>query len=263
MKPPTVFLGEMTNLEVETFLKTHHTVIVPTGATEQHGPHAPLITDVLIPQEVARRAAPRLGAVVAPPINYALSYPHVGFCGLVHIRIPTFMAMIEDLAASFASVGFKRIVFLNGHFDNTYAIAYACANASERVPAGVRAFPVNYWDGMTAEETAEFFTLKTGLHANTAETSAVLALNPALVDMEKANAEFPPFPEFTVNSGAVHTAFFFSNPGSVHRATKSGTWGDARGATAEIGERFLEAGVRSTIAVLDNIERTFAAMPDR
>ena len=80
--------------------------------------------------------------------------------------------------------------------------------------------------------------------------------------MDTANAEFPPFPEFTVNSGAVHTAFFFSNPGSVYRATKSGTWGDARGSTPEIGERFLEAGVRSTIAVLDNIERTFAAMPD-
>ena len=156
MKPSTVFLGEMTTLEVEAFLKHHHTVIIPTGATEQHGPHAPLITDVIIPQEVARRAAPALGAVVAPPINYALSYPHVGFTGLVHIRIPTFMALIEDLAASFASVGFKRIVFLNGHFDNTYAIAYGCANAAERLPKGVRAFPVNYWDGMTADETADF-----------------------------------------------------------------------------------------------------------
>ena len=59
MKPPTVFLGEMTNPEVEAFLKTHHTVIIPTGATEQHGPHGPLLTDVLIPQEVARRVAPR------------------------------------------------------------------------------------------------------------------------------------------------------------------------------------------------------------
>ena len=38
MKPATVFLGEMTNREVEEFLKTRHTVIVPTGATEQHGP---------------------------------------------------------------------------------------------------------------------------------------------------------------------------------------------------------------------------------
>ena len=175
MKPATVFLGEMTNPEVEAFLKSHHTVIVPTGATEQHGPHGPLLTDVLIPQEIARRAAPRLGAVVAPPINYALSYPHVGFTGLVHIRIPTFMALIEDLCVSFAASGFKRIIFLNGHYDNTYAIAYACANAADKMPKDVKAFPVNYWDALTPEEVAEFSTLKTGLHANLAETSAVLA----------------------------------------------------------------------------------------
>jgi creatinine amidohydrolase len=263
MKPPTVFLGEMTNPEVEAFLASHHTVIVPTGATEQHGPHAPLLTDVLIPQEVARRVAPQIGALVAPPINYALSYPHVGFTGLVHIRIPTFMALVEDLCAAFAASGFKRIIFLNGHYDNTYAIAYACANAFEKMPKDARAFPVNYWDGLTAEEVAEFSGLKNGLHANAAETSAVLAIDPDLVDLERANAEFPPFPEFTVNTAPVHTAFFFTTPGSVHSATKSGTWGDARGSTPEKGERYIQAGVRSTLAVLDNIERTFAAMPPR
>ena len=59
----------MTNREVEAFLESHHTVIIPTGATEQHGPHGPLATDVLIPQEVARRVAPQIGAVVAPPIT--------------------------------------------------------------------------------------------------------------------------------------------------------------------------------------------------
>jgi creatinine amidohydrolase len=263
MKPATVFLGEMTNLEVEAFLKNHHTVIVPTGATEQHGPHAPLLTDVLIPQEVARRVAPHIGAVVAPPINYALSYPHVGFTGLVHIRIPTFMALIEDLCVAFATSGFKRIIFLNGHYDNTYAIAYACANAAEKLSKDVKAFPINYWDGMTAAESAEFFSLEKGLHANAAETSAILAINPNLVDLERANAEFPPFPEFTVNSGPVHTAFFFTSPGSVYWATKSGTWGDARSSTPAIGERYLEIGVRSTRAVLENIEKTFAAMPPR
>jgi creatinine amidohydrolase len=105
--------------------------------------------------------------------------------------------------------------------------------------------------------------LKNGLHANAAETSAVLAINPALVDMDKANAEFPPFPEYTVATGPVHTAFFFTAPGSVYWATKSGTWGDARKSTPEMGERYLEAGVRSTLLVLDNIERTFAAMPPR
>ena len=263
MKPPTVFLGEMTTLEVEEFLKHHHTVIVPVGATEQHGPHGPLLTDVLVPQEVARRAAPRLGAVVAPPVNYALSYPHVGFTGLVYLRIPTFMAMIEDLASAFAEVGFKRIVFLNGHYDNTYALAYACANAASRLPDDARAYPINYWDGMPADVRSKSSSLEKGMHANAAETSAILAINPDLVDMEKANAEFPNFPEFKVNPAAVHTAFFFSNPRSVYWATRSGTWGDARSANPAMGEEYLQAGVESTVAVIEDIERTFEAIPRR
>jgi creatinine amidohydrolase len=262
VKPPTVFLGEMTNPEVEAFLRESQTIIVPVGSTEQHGPHGPLLTDVLVPHEVARRVAPQVGALVAPAINYSLSYPHAGFVGVVHIRIATFMALIEDVCVSLATAGFRRIVLLNGHYDNTYAIAYACANATERMPAGVRAFPINYWDGMSADEAAEFFGPTTGLHANRGETSAVLAINPALVDMEAANAEMPPFPEVT-NSAPVHTAFFFSAPGSVYRATQSGTWGDARESTAEFGERYLEVVTASTVRLLDDIERTFAAMPPR
>ena len=262
MKPATVFLGEMTNPEVIEFLKQHQTVIVPVGAVEQHGPHGPLLTDVLIPQEIARRIAPKIGALVAPPVNYALSYPHVGFTGMMHIRIPTFMALIEDLCVSFATSGFRKIVFLNGHYDNTYAIAYACATAQERLPDGVTAFPINYWDGMSAAEAGEFFGPTTGLHANRGETSAVLAIAPDLVDLEHANAEMPPFPEVT-SPGPVHTAFFFSAPGSVHRATKSGTWGDARESTPEFGERYLSVVTEATVRMLDDLERTFAAMPPR
>jgi len=264
VKPATVFLGEMTSPEVEAFLKDHQTVIVPTGSTEQHGPHGPLLTDVLVPNEVARRVAPLVGAVVAPTINYALSYPHVGFTGVVHIRIPTFMALIEDLCASLASIGFRRIVFLNGHYDNTYAIAYACAGAAEagRIAIGTRAFPINYWDGMTADEAAEFFDSASGLHANKGETSAVMAINPDWVDLDAANAEMPPFPQVT-NQPPVHTAFFFSAPGSVFRASQSGTWGDARDSNAAFGEHYLDVVTRASVRLLDDIERTFAAMPGR
>ena len=262
MKPATVFLGEMTDPEVRAALERTQTIIVPTGSTEQHGPHGPLLTDAIIPTEVARRVAERIDALVAPPINYALSYPHVGFTGVVHIRVPTFMSLIEDLCASFASIGFTRIVFLNGHYDNTYAIAYACATAAERMPAGMRAFPVNYWDGMTADEAGEFFGPTTGLHANRGETSAIMAIDAGLVDLDAANAELPPFPEVT-NQAPVHTAFFFSAPGSVHRATYSGTWGDAREASVEYGERYLDVVTEATVRLLDDIERTFAAMPPR
>jgi creatinine amidohydrolase len=166
MKPPTVFLGEMTNPEVEAFVRDHDTVLVPIGSTEQHGPHGPLLTDVLVPVEVARRVAPRARAAVAPAINYGLSYPHVGFTGVVHLRIATFMAVVEDVAVGLATMGFRRIVFLNGHYDNTLAIAYACANAAARLPDGARAFPINYWDGMTADEAGEYFGPTAGLHAN-------------------------------------------------------------------------------------------------
>ena len=172
------------------------------------------------------------------------------------------MDLIEDVCVGLATAGFRKIVFLNGHYDNTYAIAYACATAQARLPDGVQAYPVNYWDGMNADESSEFFGPNTGLHANRGEISAVMAINPALVDLHNANAEMPPFPPVT-NSAPVHTAFFFSTPGSVHRATKSGTWGDAREASAEFGERYLSVVTEATVRLLDDIERTYAAMPPR
>ena len=153
MKPPTVFLGEMTNPEVEAFLRDHQTVIVPTGSTEQHGPHGPLLTDVLVPQEVARRIASRVGAAVAPSINFGLSYPHVGFTGVVQLRIATFMALIEDLCVSFATVGFTsdRVPErpLRQHLCDRLRLRHGGRTGCQ---TGTRAFPINYWDGMTAAE---------------------------------------------------------------------------------------------------------------
>jgi len=235
---------------------------VPTGSTEQHGPHGAVGTDAIIPTEIARRMAAQVDALVAPTLSYSLSYPHEGFSGTVFLRMSTFAALIEDLCAQFSTMGFRRIVFLNGHYDNTYAIAYACAAAAERMQPGTHAFPVNYWDGMTADESGEFMHADAGLHANKAETSAVMAINPDWVDMDAANSEMPPFPQVT-NQPPVHTAFFFSSPGSVYRATHSGTWGDARDANPEFGEHYIDVATRASVRLLDDIERTFAAMPDR
>jgi len=259
MKPPTVFLDELTNPELEEFLAKHHTVFIPVGATEQHGPHSPLGTDVFLPREIARRICIRLGnALVAPSLPYTLSYPHRGFAGEFSLRIETFMAVIRDLCISFAKSGFKRIVFLNGHYDNTLAIAYGCAQASDRMPEDARAFPINHYDALTPDEMKHF-----GMHAGHGEVSMVLAINSNLVDLSKLNIEHPPFPETKTKSGAVHTAFFFANPGSVYQITRSGPWGDATTATAADGEILLERGANSVIDLLDDIERTFEQLPVR
>jgi creatinine amidohydrolase/Fe(II)-dependent formamide hydrolase-like protein len=65
------------------------------------------------------------------------------------------------------------------------------------------------------------------------------------------------------NAPPVHTAFFFSTPGSVHRATQSGTWGDARESSAEFGERYLAVMAAATLRMLDDVARTYEAMPPR
>lgn len=73
MKAETVFLSEMTNRELEKFLKKNNTILIPTGSTEQHDAHSPLCTDILIPQELCRRVAGQVGAVVAPSLAYFLT----------------------------------------------------------------------------------------------------------------------------------------------------------------------------------------------
>lgn len=263
-KPATVFLDELTDRELRLFLERHQTVYVPVGATEQHGPHSPLGTDVFIPREIARRVALHQGnAVVAPALPYTLSYPHRGFTGEFSLTIETFISTIRDLAVSFAASGFRRICFLNGHYDNTYAIAYGCAQAAETLPAGAKAFPFNYWDGFSAEQQQAYASLANGMHAGDGEVSVILAINPDLVDWEQVNTEFPRFPETVTKSPALHTAFFFANPGSVHAITRSGTWGDATAATAEKGEQFLQWGVESVVNLMADLEKTFAELPVR
>ena len=90
----------------------------------------------------------------------------------------------------------------------------------------------------------------------------MLAIDERLVDIEAANAELPAFPVVT-NQAAVHTAFFFSAPGSVHRASASGTWGDARDASVEYGRRYLDVVTEATVRMLDDIARTHEALPPR
>ena len=260
----SVFLAEITNKELEEFLIDYHTIYIPVGATEQHGPHSPVSTDVLIPQEIARRVAEQQGnALVAPALPYTLSYPHRGFACEFSLSIETFMATIKELSISFARAGFKRIVFLNGHYDNTYALAYACAQAAEDLPKDARAFPFNYWDGMKAEEWAQMTEQGKGLHAGEGEVSMILAIRPDLIDREFLNAEFPNFPQTSTNSPALHTAYFFSAPGSVYAMTQSGTWGDATKATAEKGEQILQWGVESVINLMEDLEKTYRELPIR
>jgi creatinine amidohydrolase len=168
------------------------------------------------------------------------------------------MSVIEDLAFSLAEVGFRRIVFVNGHYTNYFPVNMACMNVSTRLPEGTRAWGVSYWETLPAEQLEEYLSMKSGLHANIGETSAVMAVRPELVDLSHAVAEWPDFPDFQAPSFPAVLAYFETNPGSVWRASRSGVWGDPRGSSAELGMKFygwIEDGVVRHIKDVDETYR--------
>lgn len=251
-------MPEMTNLQVREYLEGPgpRMAIVPVGSTEDHGDHGPLWTDVYIPLEVARRAAADLDALVGPPIPFGLAPDHRGAHGVVTLRLDTFAALVRDVCESLAECGFRRIVLLNGHYVNSWALAYATAQFAERLPEGTRVYPFPYWQALPPERAAAYLGPAAGLHANVGETSAVLAIDPALCDMERVRDFEPDLSELRTSPFAVLDPVFLATPGSFWTLLEEGggVWGRPSESTAEQGERFLEWGREAVVALVRDME---------
>jgi creatinine amidohydrolase len=260
MKRESRLLAECTALEVEAHLSTSRKVIVPAGATEQHGPHAPMGTDALLANEVSQRLARRIDALVAPALPYGLSGDHVGF-PVAYLSVRTLTGLVQDVCLSLAESGFREIIFVNGHYTNIIAMAAAIAEAGDRLPHDCIAFPFNYWDPLPPDQLEAYLSASAGLHANIGETSAVMAVDETLVDLEHAVREYP---EFNASpSAALIAAFFFSGKGTTYRATRSGVWGDPRQSTAERGRAYLDQIEEAGVRFIEQVEATFKAFPPR
>src|SRR5688572_18804000 len=95
-------LAKLTWPEAAVRCRARTIAILPTGATEPHGPHLPLDTDVTIALAQARRAAQRLAelgvsALVLPPLAYGVTNYTTGFAGRVTLRPGTLWALVEDV----------------------------------------------------------------------------------------------------------------------------------------------------------------------
>lgn len=257
MPRSSVFMAELTLAQVEEHLERSNTVLIPTGSTEQHGPHSPLSTDVIIPTEVCRRVATRLDALVAPALNYGISAGHRGFRALAYLTVPTFMSLVEDVTFSLAEAGWRRIVFVNGHYTNYFPINMACMNVATRLPESTRAWGVSYWESLPPEQLESYLSLSVGLHANIGETSAVMAVRPELVDLNAAVEEWPDFPDFQAPAFPSILAYFETHPGSVWRASRTGVWGDPRTSTAELGEKFYSWIEEAMVKLIRDVDESY------
>jgi creatinine amidohydrolase len=256
-----VFLAECTLPEVEAHLRESPKVIVPVGATEQHGPHAPFGTDWILSTEASVRLAKRIGALVAPAIPYGVSGDHRGYAGIPYVSAGTMTALVQDLVVSLAEGGFREIILVNGHYTNVVSLHAAVMEIGDRVPRGTIVFPFNYWDALPPDELAAYLGAEVGLHANIGETSAVMAVDESLVDLDRAVREYPAFP--CEPTPAMVSAYFFSGRGTLPRASRSGVWGDPTGSSAEQGRRYLDQIEEACVRFVAEVEAMFAAFPER
>ena len=168
-------------------------LLLPLGATEPHGPHAPLATDTLISLATCDRAAEALRddaevrALVLRALPYGVTRYGIAFPGAISVTEDTLGALVVDVCGSLAAHGFRRLVLVNNHFEpEQVATLRAVAEALRDTGRA----SVGYLD-LTRRRNAERLTeeFRAGsCHAGRYETSLVLAEEPALVRRDRMEA---------------------------------------------------------------------------
>lgn len=203
--PPSVQLEELTWTEVKAALQSGTTtIIIPAGGTEQSGPHIALGKHNVRARMLAGRIAATLGdTLVAPVLAYvpegAISPPvgHMRFPGTISIPDATFKSTVEAAARSFRQAGFTHIVLLGDHGGYQALLKQAAADLNKEWPATVRAHFIE--DYYRATETAYVQALRAkglsdaqiGEHAGTADTSLMMAIDPAYVRADRLTGHSP------------------------------------------------------------------------
>lgn len=178
--------------------------LLPVGAVEAHGPHLPLVTDVVIAQAAADAALDGLGALgfrplALPPLAYAAAPFAAEFPGTISVRPATVSALVSEIATALAQQGAAALVVVNAHLDPTHLASLRqgvadyerLAGADEPAVRGI--MPVIFPD-VTRKPWALRLTdeFKSGAcHAGQYETSVMMAAAPELV-REQARRTLPP-----------------------------------------------------------------------
>jgi mycofactocin system creatininase family protein len=191
-------------------------LVVPIGATEQHGPHLPLTTDTEIAQALSGGLATTIpGAVLAPAVAYGASGEHQGFPGTLSIGREVTRLLLVELARS-ATETFPRVLFVCAHGGNAQPLTDAIAQLRSEA-RDVRAWTPR-WSG--------------DAHAGQLETSLMLAIAPERVDLSRAQAG---------NVAPIAELMPAMRAHGVRMASPSGVLGDPTAATADRGRVLLAA----------------------
>jgi creatinine amidohydrolase len=167
-------------------------LLLPLGATEQHGPHLPVAMDTLLAEAVCHAVSAKTKVPVMSALRYTVSQGHTAkWPGTFSLSHETFIATLKDIAAWAVATGWKRILFINSHFGNDAPARVAVdqlrlAHLGKLQVALIHVFQLTeaIWRDYTADAA--------DLHANQAETSLMLYLFPELVHMDRLDSADDP-----------------------------------------------------------------------
>lgn len=159
-------------------------LLLPIGATEQHGPHLPVNTDTTIASAVCAYASAKTHVPVLPAIAYGVSVGHTTkWPGTFSLDHETLIATIRNLAIWTMKTGWKRLLIVNAHFGNDASLRVAVDRVRTEFLGQIQ-IGVKHTYQLTPEIWNYFISDADDLHANCAETDLMLHLAPDTVRMD-------------------------------------------------------------------------------
>ncbi len=222
--------------------------VLPLGATEQHGPHLPLSVDSTLIDGVAarmlRHLAPDQTILILPTLTVTKSDEHRMFPGTLTLSAETLLAVLRDIGASVARAGVQRLALFNGHGGNSALLQIVAREL--RVSHGLIVVSCS-WSGFTEwQPLYDPADYGHDIHAGDSETSAMLALRPERVDMDKAQDFRPAMAAWDSEFPRIGLAGKPANPGWMAQDLHPlGACGNAAAATAKKGEALIESAARN------------------
>ena len=234
------WLNQLTWPQAEEQIKKMPVALVPVGATEQHGRHLPIGTDVFLAEKLASMVSDRTGALVYPSVNFGYSWVWRDRVGTVSMRQPVLLEILKDVVRSVERYGIQMVLFINGHEANSATLKYAVREIQDETKVKVLGMFYPGWQ-QVYQEYMESPTWGGMFHACEFETSLMLATNEELVHMEDAVREYPERP-----------LYYGMDNTSIGDLSSSGTYGDLTVATKKKGEKMLEIFAENIVKLIRN-----------
>lgn len=161
--------------------------VLPIGATEQHGPQLGCGVDTSIAHRVCGEAVKGAPVALLPTLPYGCSIGHSKrWPGTIALQPKTLIDVVFDIGSWVQASGFKRLYLINAHVTNFAPLRCAL----EMLRAEFDGFMVALINTPEISQRVKekHFSDAEDWHANDAETSLMLAIDPNLARPEKIQA---------------------------------------------------------------------------